>query len=96
MDRRALLVSAGAIALAASPLEAAVRTPSRYRRVRPPEAAWPGPEAWKGLGQRVGGRLVEVRSPFAECAVDPGGATCAELFRNLRNPYFIGDDVALT
>jgi FAD/FMN-containing dehydrogenase len=92
MDRRRLLVSAGA--LAAAPL-ASFATPA-VRRVRPTDAGWPTPDAWAGLNSRAGGRLIKVRSPFAACAADPNGAACAELFRDLRNPYFVGDDVALT
>ena len=93
MDRRQLLASAGFLAAAPS---LALAAPPPFQRVRPGEAGWPNEAAWAGLSAAVGGRLVKVRSPFAECAADPNGAACAALFKNLRNPYFIGDDVALT
>jgi FAD/FMN-containing dehydrogenase len=37
-----------------------------------------------------------VTSPFAACTPDPGGPGCTELFQNLRDPFYIGDHVALT
>ncbi|HEY2751507.1 FAD-binding protein [Phenylobacterium sp.] len=48
------------------------------------------------MSKAVGGRLTKVEPPFAVCAKDPDGAACAELFKNLRNPFFIGESVALT
>jgi FAD/FMN-containing dehydrogenase len=66
------------------------------RRVRPGEPGWPDPAAWAKLRQRVGGRLVKVKSPFGACAPDPASPGCAELFQNLQNPFYISDSVALT
>jgi hypothetical protein len=66
------------------------------RRARPGEPGWPNPTEWATLSNRVGGRLTKVESPFVACANDPGGAACADLFESLRNPFFIGDNVALT
>jgi FAD/FMN-containing dehydrogenase len=66
------------------------------RRVRPGEPGWPGPAEWAKLRNSVGGRLVQVESPFAACTPDPGSAACTDLFQNLRNPFYIGDSVALT
>jgi FAD/FMN-containing dehydrogenase len=66
------------------------------RRVRPGEPGWPNPAEWARLRRAVGGRLVKVQSPFAACATGPAGAACSELFQGLRNPFFIGDSVALT
>ena len=98
MDRRQLLASAGALAaapgLAASSLSWAARAP--FRRVRPGEAGWPTDAAWTALSAKVSGRLNKVTPPFTACAADPKSEACAALFKNLRNPYFIGDNVALT
>ena len=66
------------------------------RRVRPGEPGWPNPAEWARLRRAVGGRLVKVQSPFAACATGPAGAACSELSQGLRNPFFIGDSVALT
>ena len=66
-------------------------------RVRPGDAAWPGPEKWKQLADQVGAALVEVRSPFAECIAAPTGSACTQLFaKTAKNPYALGDDLALT
>jgi hypothetical protein len=65
-------------------------------RVRPGDAAWPSEQAWQILKQAVGGRLSKVQSPLEVCHARPDGAECAEVFKELKNPYFIGDDPALT
>jgi hypothetical protein len=65
-------------------------------RVRPSDPAWPPAARWDRLREQIGGRLVAVQSPFDVCRGDTTGTACRELFRNLKNPYAIGDDVALT
>ncbi len=57
---------------------------------------WPSPAEWGDLGRLVSGNLSAIRSPFEACQTHPDGAECAALFRNLKNPYFIRDDPALT
>src|SRR5690349_9291756 len=104
MNRRSLLIRAGMAAL--SPLlgsscaaprnEGAGASALAFHRVRPGDPAWPDAGAWQELGQRVGGRLVAVRSPLTECAAAPQSPACAETFRRLRNPYYIGDEAGLT
>jgi FAD/FMN-containing dehydrogenase len=97
MQRRELLKG-----LAALPLSALVAGPAGgvgvqpVRRIRPGEPGWPDPAEWARLRKRVGGRLVKVKSPFAACTPHPGGPGCTELFQNLRDPFYIGDSVALT
>ena len=44
----------------------------------------------------VSGRLMKVESPLATCATNPDAPACQELLRNLRNPFFIGDQVWAT
>ena len=65
-------------------------------RVRPGDPGWPSPAQWEGLRQRVGGRLITVQSPFQTCRQAPVGEACRTLFRELKNPYYLGDEVALT
>lgn len=51
------------------------------------------------LPQHVLGReplLDPVHSPWPQCRNVPDGAACRALFENVRNPYYVGDDVALT
>ena len=93
-------------ALAAQPLlvprfghlaAAAAISPCRgSSRVRLGDPAWPSPAEWDGLRQRVGNRLIAVQSPFQPCREAPIGEACRTLFRELKNPYYIGDDVGLT
>jgi FAD/FMN-containing dehydrogenase len=65
-------------------------------RVRPSDPAWPSQASWDRLRQEVGGRLMTVESPLAACRTEPEGEACRLLFKELHNPYYIGDDPALT
>jgi FAD/FMN-containing dehydrogenase len=105
MDRRRFLQGAAALVpllAAGAPLDGAAAgtapaaTLPRFRRVRPGDPGWPKPAAWKALAAKLDGRLLELASPLATCRDAKASSACAELFRNLKNPYFIGDDPALT
>jgi len=104
MNRRDLLrgvAAAPALAcippriLAAAVSGAPVRTTS-VSRVRPDDPAWPSDADWDRLRKQTGGRLIAVRSPVTTCRDAPVGPACREFFRELKNPYYIGDDPALT
>jgi FAD/FMN-containing dehydrogenase len=96
MNRRHFLVSAAVLPLlAALPTVAGAET-RPMSRVRPGQLGWPSPADWDGLRQRVAGRLVEVRSPLHVCDDPTANAACDGLFKELKNPYFIGDTVGLT
>lgn len=88
MRRRGLLAMVPGLALPA------IRGPGAaepLRRVRPGDADWPSPARWAELGRRIGGRLLQPRSPFAtEPGTMPAQAALA------RNPFALGDDPALT
>lgn len=99
MNRRTLLKLAATSSLLAAGVPparssadpASAQTSTTTRRVRPSDPAWPSPAEWEGLDRAVGGRLVKVESPQAACADQPDTPACQELLRNLRNPFFIGD-----
>jgi FAD/FMN-containing dehydrogenase len=97
MQRRALLKTLPAALLAAGLTgltQTAAAGPTRTR-VRPGGAGWPSSADWERLKRSTGGRLLKLESPFATCG--PADSTaCAELLRNIKNPYFIGDHPALT
>jgi FAD/FMN-containing dehydrogenase len=94
MRRRAFIAASSAVLL--QPLTSCapvvLRTPARARRrVRPSDAAWPSPEQWQNLGRQVEGNLLRPKPLFAPCGAEANGAACADLMKNLRNPFFIGD-----
>ena len=70
--------------------------PVASRWVRPGDPDWPSPDSWEALNREVHGRLIRVESPLDICREYPASEECAELFRSLKNPYFIGDHPALT
>jgi FAD/FMN-containing dehydrogenase len=65
-------------------------------RVRPGDAAWPSDESWDRLNREVEGRLIKVRSPLAACVGGSFDSACAQTFKELKNPYYLGDEVGLT
>ena len=74
----------------------AAEPPPPPARVRPGDPAWPSEESWDQLGREVGGRLIKVRSPLAACVGASSDAACAQVFKELKNPYYLGDEVGLT
>jgi FAD/FMN-containing dehydrogenase len=100
MNRRSLLrMLAAALSYAPgflSPAFLAKQTAAAVRstsRIRPGDPAWPSQANWDQLSQAVGGRLAKPSSPLAACA---SGADCTPLFKELKNPYYLGDEVGLT
>ena len=67
-----------------------------FSRVRPGDPAWPSDASWAQLNRQVGGRLIKVKSPLEACKQAPTSPTCARVFEELRNPYYLGDEVGLT
>jgi hypothetical protein len=67
-----------------------------FSRVRPGDATWPSEESWTKLGHAVEGRLIQVNSPVSACREAPDSPACHEVFKALRNPYYIGDHAGLT
>ena len=95
--RRTVLESLGATALSPAMRAAAKTTPARtLRRVRPSDPDWPSPVSWNELDRAVGGRLIKVKPLLADCQEAPDGAACATVLRNLKNPYYIGEQAAGT
>ena len=92
MDRRTLLAGVAAIPL----LPAVARAARRTRRVRPGDAAWPSSAQWEGLNRQVGGNLTRPAPLAADCAAAPASSACEALVKNLRNPFYIGDQASGT
>ena len=89
LNKRQLLTGAASLALLRTlpPAMAASKA-----RVRPTDPGWPNAAAWDQLNRAVVGHLIKVQSPFAGC----GGYACEDVLRNLRNPYFVGDQPGAT
>jgi FAD/FMN-containing dehydrogenase len=92
MKRRDLIHGIAASALApavssASPL----RTSRHLPRTRAGGPGWPDEAAWSRLRQAVGGRLIRPAPLAALCAADPKSEACTALFKDLANPFYIGD-----
>jgi FAD/FMN-containing dehydrogenase len=103
MNRRALLQRAAVTIAFLSGIWSWLRAPGRgwgavrpHSRVRPGDPGWPPKASWDRLSRDVGGRLVEVRSPLAACTDAPSSAACARIFKDLKNPYYLGDEIGLT
>jgi FAD/FMN-containing dehydrogenase len=103
VKRRDLL--RGAVAMGVLPVGCSPSTTGRAtsripsgppHRVRPNDPAWPSAASWDRLNRDVGGRLITVQSPLAECQAAPGSPACAEVVRRLKNPYYLGDQPGLT
>lgn len=90
MKRRQLLK-----AVAALPFVARANA-APFSRVRPGQPGWPSDAAWDDFGRAIEGHLVKVQPSLDVCRIDPAGAACRDLFKGLKNPYFIGDDPSLT
>ena len=75
---------------------ASAAAPPPPARVRPGDPAWPSDASWDQLGREVEGRLIKVRSPLAACVGASSDAACAQVFKELKNPYYLGDEVGLT
>jgi FAD/FMN-containing dehydrogenase len=94
MDRRQFFKTAAALPVLSTGSVGTAAQP--VSRVRPGDPSWPTPASWEKLRQSVHGRLIAVKSPLAACRIAPEGTACTELFKELKNPYYIGDQPALT
>jgi len=86
------------LAIGCSPLSKSSqkRAAQNVRRVRPGDPKWPSAAEWEELNRKVEGRLIKVQWPLAGCRNAPGSTACNELFKQLKNPYYIGDQPGLT
>jgi FAD/FMN-containing dehydrogenase len=101
MDRRQFLTSAAVILALSSGGSKVLRACTKgadqaFHRVRPGDPSWPSDASWDELRRAVHGRLIKVHSPLAACQTAPEGAACSEVLGALKNPYYLGDEPALT
>ena len=104
MDRRSLLKRLAAIPLLSlvwprltdSAQPAVPYKESSASRVRPSDPAWPSPASWEKLKRQVGDHLIQLQSPLVPCQSAPGSAACQDVFKLLKNPFYIGDQPGAT
>src|SRR3984885_2217557 len=96
LSRRRLLGTLAGIAFLNNLAPRPPAAPPPQARVRLGDPAWPSEASWDQLDRDVGGRLIKVRSPLADCIGGTPDATCEQLFKKLKNPYYLGDEVGLT
>jgi FAD/FMN-containing dehydrogenase len=87
---------AGIRGVGAAPTPGASASAWPASRVRPGDPGWPLDAAWEELNRQVEGRLMKVQSPLIACVDAPSSAACAQTFKELKNPYYLGDEVGLT
>ena len=87
---------AGIRGIGAAPTPGASASARPASRVRPGDPGWPSDAAWEELNRQVEGRLMKVQSPLIACVDAPSSAACAQTFKELKNPYYLGDEVGLT
>jgi hypothetical protein len=95
MDRRHLLKIIAALPFLGGLVRRAAASPA-LSRTRPADPAWPSAALWDELERDVGGRLIKVQSPLASCVGANTDDSCERVFKELKNPYYLGDEVALT
>ncbi len=65
-------------------------------RLRPGQVGWPDAGQWRALSAAVGGNLLEVSPLLGACETDAHGGACQDALKNLRNPFYIGDQAGGT
>jgi FAD/FMN-containing dehydrogenase len=98
MDRRSLLRIIAALPFAKSFLaeSASQAAAAPFSRMRPGDPNWPSEEAWAELGRWLDGQLIKVVSPLSACMGASPSEACAHLAKEIKNPYYLGDEVGLT
>ena len=96
LSRRRLLKISAALPFMSGLARGASAATQPQARVRLGDPAWPSEASWDQLDHDVGGRLIKVRSPLADCVGGTPDANCEQLFKELKNPYYLGDEVGLT
>ncbi len=95
MNRRTFLKGVGSAALLPV-LPHNLLADTTIRRVRPGDPGWPSADAWKRLNEAVGGNLVPVNSPLSILKANPHSAEAKQIWKDLKNPYYVRDQAGLT
>jgi hypothetical protein len=96
LNRRRLLGTLAGLPFVSGFARGASAATQPQARVRLGDPAWPSEASWDQLDRDVEGRLIKARSPLADCVGGTPDAACEQLFKQLKNPYYLGDEVGLT
>jgi FAD/FMN-containing dehydrogenase len=96
LSRRRLLEFLAGLPFTSGLVRGALAQARPKTRIRPGDPAWPSGAAWEELNRKVEGRLIKVQSPLSACVGATFDADCAQVFKELKNPYYLGDEVGLT
>lgn len=66
------------------------------RRCVPGLPCWPSRAEWEGFRASLTGTLEVPASPLLPCTKDAGSAACTTVLTNMKNPFFIEDQVGAT
>ncbi len=92
MQRRDIIQGIAASAFIPAVGSAVPLSTSRHApRARVGGPGWPDEAAWSRLHEAVGGRLIRPAPISAPCAAAPKGEACTALFKDLANPFYVGD-----
>ena len=72
------------------------RAEQPVQRLRPSDPRWPSAEEWETLNRAVDGKLTKVQTPLSACREPSGAEACTVFFKQLKNPYFVGDQPGVT
>jgi len=96
LSRRRLLEILAGLPILSGLAHGALAQAQPKTRVRPGDPAWPSDAEWEELNRKVEGRLIKVQSPLSACVGSSFDENCARVFKELKNPYYLGDEVGLT
>ena len=99
MNRRRLLLIVAALPfgkILVGEKSAATAAANSFSRVRPGDPEWPSDQAWAEFGRGLDGQLIKVVSPISACVEAPTSEACAAFAREVKNPFYLGDEAGLT
>ena len=97
MKRRNVLQALASVPLwPGAAIRASVSGVVKRSRVRPSDSEWPSSATWSTLRDEVGGRLTRIESPWGACLSETGEPGCRTLLESAKNPFLLGDNVAMT
>lgn len=89
LSRRGVLLTGASLGAALLPM------PQSWAETKPMPTGAGSPD-WGALAGQVGNRLAPVDWPLRHCLGEAPAKNCAAFFESARNPYFLGDNPALT